>query len=145
MRYFFLLFFIIGMQLSCEKELDTTEDTLSSQEKKWRDQKIENYEFTLQITCFCIQEYTLPKRLLVKKNELVTVDGVSVDELNDPAFKTIEGYFNFIRETRKKNPDKESIAYDSRLGYPTSIFFDLSFQIADEEINYSISDLKALN
>lgn len=145
MRYFSLLFFVIVLQFSCEKEPIASKDELTTQEQKWVDQKIENYEFTLQITCFCIREYTLPKQLIVKNKKLVSVDGVPVEDLNDPAFRTIEGYFDLIREIRKQTPDKEAITFDPEMGYPTSIFFDLSFQMADEEINYSISNLTALN
>lgn len=133
---------LVLLTFSCVKNTEVLpEEELSVEEQKWRDQNLESYEFTLQISCFCIREYTLPKRVVVQNNEVVQVDGTPYEELNDSAIQTIDGYFDFIRETRKQNPDEEEITYDTDLGYPTYIFFDISYQMADEEIRYTISEL----
>jgi len=133
---------LVLLTFSCVKNTEVLpEEELSVEEQKWRDQNLESYEFTLQINCFCIREYTLPKRVVVQNNEVVQVDDTPYEELNDSAIQTIDGYFDFIRETRKQNPDEEEITYDTDLGYPTYIFFDISYQIADEEIRYTISEL----
>ncbi len=133
---------LVLLTFSCVKNTEVLpEEELSVEEQKWRDQNLESYEFTLQISCFCIREYTLPKRVVVQNNEVVQVDDTPYEELNDSAIQTIDGYFDFIRETRKQNPDEEEIIYDTDLGYPTSIFFDISYQMADEEIRYTISEL----
>ncbi|MDG1191884.1 MAG: DUF6174 domain-containing protein [Flavobacteriaceae bacterium] len=130
------------LTFSCIKNTEVLpEEELSVEEQKWRDQNLESYEFTLQISCFCIREYTLPKRVVVQNNEVVQVDDTPYEKLNDSAIQTIDGYFDFIRETRKQNPDEEEITYDTDLGYPTYIFFDISYQMADEEIRYTISEL----
>jgi hypothetical protein len=130
------------LTFSCVKNTEVLpEEELSVEEQKWRDQNLKSYEFTLQISCFCIREYTLPKRVVVQNNEVVQVDDTPYEELNDSAIQTIDGYFDFIRETRKQNPDEEEITYDTNLGYPTYIFFDISYQMADEEIRYTISEL----
>lgn len=133
---------LVLLTFSCVKNTEVLpEEELSVEEQKWRDQNLESYEFILQISCFCIREYTLPKRVVVQNNEVVQVDGTPYEELNDSAIQTIDGYFDFIRETRKQNPDEEEITYDTDLGYPTYIFFDISYQMADEEIRYTISEL----
>ena len=133
---------LVLLTFSCVKNSEVLpEEELSVEEQKWRDQNLESYEFTLQINCFCIREYTLPKRVVVQNNEVVQVDDTPYEELNDSAIQTIDGYFDFIRETRKQNPDEEEITYDTDLGYPTYIFFDISYQMADEEIRYTISEL----
>lgn len=133
---------LVLLTFSCVKNTEVLpEEELSVEEQKWRDQNLASYEFTLQISCFCIREYTLPKRVVVQNNEVVQVDDTPYKELNDSAIQTIDGYFDFIRETRKQNPDEEEITYDTDLGYPTYIFFDISYQMADEEIRYTISEL----
>jgi hypothetical protein len=133
---------LVLLTFSCVKNTEVLpEEELSVEEQKWRDQNLKSYEFTLQISCFCIREYTLPKRVVVQNNEVVQVDDTPYEELNDSAIQTIDGYFDFIRETRKQNPDEEEITYDTNLGYPTYIFFDISYQMADEEIRYTISEL----
>lgn len=137
---------LVLLTFSCVKNTEVLpEEELSVEEQKWRDQNLKSYEFTLQISCFCIREYTLPKRVVVQNNEVVQVDGTPYEELNDSAIQTIDGYFDFIRETRKQNPDEEEITYDTDLGYPTYIFFDISYQMADEEIRYTISELTPFN
>ena len=133
---------LVLLTFSCVKNTEVLpEEELSVEEQKWRDQNLKSYEFTLQISCFCIREYTLPKRVVVQNNEVVQVDDTPYEELNDSASQTIDGYFDLIRETRKQNPDEEKITYDTNLGYPTYIFFDISYQMADEEIRYTISEL----
>jgi len=107
----------------------------------WQNQNIQNYTFTLQITCFCLQEYTQPKRVVVENNRVVSVEGEAIEELNDSSFRTIDGFFDYIRETLNQNPEIKTITYDSNMGYPTYIYFDISSMIADEEIGYTISDL----
>lgn len=137
---------LVLLTFSCVKNTEVLpEEELSVEEQKWRDQNLKSYEFTLQISCFCIREYTLPKRVVVQNNEVVQVDDTPYEELNDSAIQTIDGYFDFIRETRKQNPDEEEITYDTDLGYPTYIFFDISYQMADEEIRYTISELTPSN
>ena len=134
-------FLLLILPLSCIKNSEILPDDISVEEKKWREQGIEDYEFTLQIICFCTREYTLPKRIVVENNQVISVDGIPYEELNDSSFRTIDGFFNYIRETRARNPEEENITYDSKLGYPTYIYFDISYMIADEEIGYTISDL----
>ena len=134
-------FLLLMLPLSCIKNSEILPDDISVEEKKWREQGIEDYEFTLQISCFCTREYTLPKRIVVENNQVISVDGTPYEELNDSSFRTIDGFFNYIRETRKRYPEEENITYDPKLGYPTYIYFDISYMIADEEIGYTISDL----
>ena len=134
-------FLLLILPLSCIKNSEILPDDISVEEKKWREQGIEDYEFTLQISCFCIREYTLPKRIVVENNQVISVDGISYEQLNDSSFRTIDGFFHYIRETRERNPEEENITYDPKLGYPTYIYFDISYMIADEEIGYTISDL----
>ena len=136
-----LAFLLFILSLSCVKNSEILPDDISVEEKKWREQGIEDYEFTLQISCFCIREYTLPKRIVVEKNQVISVDGTPYEEINDSSFRTINGFFDYIREARKRNPEEENITYDPKLGYPTYIYFDISYMIADEEIGYTISDL----
>ena len=78
---------------------------------------------------------------MVENNRVVSVEGEAIEELNDSSFRTIDGFFDYIRETLNQNPEIKTITYDSNMGYPTYIYFDISSMIADEEIGYTISDL----
>jgi hypothetical protein len=135
MKYspFFALLFSLCITLSCEKENKST-SSLGAEAEKWA-----SY-FTLQITCFCIVDYTQPKRIQVRDNKVISVAGVPFEELNDSSFRTIDGFFLYIEEQRKLNPVVEEIQYDDEYGFPSYIYFDISERIADEEIGYTLTD-----
>lgn len=138
-----MVFLLILNACTTQEGIEPSEEEtlLDLSESIWQNQNIQNYTFTLQITCFCAQEYTQPKRVVVENNRVVSVEGEAIEELNDSSFRTIDGFFDYIRETLNQNPESETITYDSDMGFPTYIYFDISSMIADEEIGYTISDL----
>ena len=84
---FFLVLFLI---FSCEKDNEIISDP---QYSIWEENKFEDYDFTLQISCFCIIEYTMPKRIEVRDNKGLNIifkpikgkpviSGVLVEKLN---------------------------------------------------------------
>ena len=132
---------LVLLTFSCVKNTEVLpEEELSVEEQKWRDQNLESYEFTLQISCFCIVDYTQPKRIQVRDNKVISVAGVPFEELNDSSFRTIDGFFLYIKEQRNLNPVVEEIQYDDEYGFPSYIYFDISERIADEEIGYTLTD-----
>ena len=139
----FLLFFLSLFTFSCEKEIDPTSENLwGAEEEKWKAKEIINYDYTLQISCFCIREYTLPKRIEVRDNQVVSVEGLPFEYLNDPSYRTIDEFFDYIQTQRTLNPVVETIEYDKEYGFPSYIYFDISEMIADEEIGYTLTDFK---
>ena len=140
----FLIFSFSMLQIvSCSKDTEITPTTeLGFEAEKWKSLGILDYDYTLQITCFCLVEYTQPKRIVVRNNAVVSVEGVPYEEINDTSFRTIDGFFEYIEEQRKLNPKVEEIEYDSKYGFPTYIFFDISEMIADEEVGYTLTDFK---
>lgn len=136
-----LYLLILLFSLGCEKNTEPpAEDSLSKNEKKWEAFDFENYSFTLQITCFCIVDYTLPKTIVVRDNAVVSIGGRPFAELNDVSYRTIDEFFDYIRERQKENPVVETLDFDETYGYPSYIYFDISEMIADEEIGYTLSD-----
>jgi len=134
-----ILLFIIN---SCTSNTEIViQDEVSINLRKWKNKNFSNYQFTFQISCYCVENYTLPKQVVIKNNKIFSVGGVFYAEVNDPSFKTVEGYFKYIRNKQSKNPVQESLNFDPIMGYPTYIYFDISEMIADEEIGYTISNL----
>ena len=137
----FFLFFVSLLIFSCEKETDpTAQDLWGAEGAKWKAKAIINYDYTLQISCFCIREYTLPKRIEVRDNQVVSVEGKPFESLNDPSYRTIDEFFDYIQTQRALNPVVETIEYDKEYGFPSYIYFDISEMIADEEIGYTLTD-----
>ena len=145
LRLFFLAFGSL-LILSCEKETNpTVEDLWGPEGEKWKAKDIINYDYTLQISCFCIREYTLPKRIVVRENQVVSVEGKPFESLNDPSYRTIDEFFDYIQTQRALNPVVETIEYDEEYGFPSYIYFDISEMIADEEIGFTLTDFEPTN
>ncbi|MDA9157879.1 DUF6174 domain-containing protein [Flavobacteriaceae bacterium] len=94
----------------------------------------------MQISCYCMSEYTFPKAIVVKNNQIQSVDGVAYADSEFGTFMTIDEFFEYIKNQRLENPIVESLEFDSMYGFPTYIYFDISEMIADEEIGYTLTD-----
>ena len=57
---------------------------------------------------------------------------------------TIPELLQVIKANVDRKPVKQTLKFNPTYGYPTSVFFDFSEMIADEEISYYIKDLKPL-
>jgi hypothetical protein len=47
-----------------------------------------------------------------------------------------------IKANVDRKPVKQTLNFNPTYGYPTSVFFDFSEMIADEEIGYEITNFK---
>lgn len=134
-----LFLFLVFFRCTDTKEL-LPEDISSKQEKLWESQEIKDYGFTLEISCYCIDEYTLPKRVEVRNNQIQSLNGIPYGDLEYESYYTFNEFFDYIKERQKENPVVENLSYDSIYGFPTYIYFDISEMIADEEIGYTITE-----
>ena len=132
---------IFLMIVSCDIDDESSDETgVEVQIEKWVASNIKNYDYTLQITCFCIREYTLPKRIEVRGNNIVSVEDKPFENEDNSPYRTIDGFFEYILEQQQLNPAEEKIEYDTEFGFPSYIFFDISEMIADDEILFTLSD-----
>jgi Family of unknown function (DUF6174) len=113
----------------------------------WLINNYQNYVYTLEQACYC----ALPKqaRVYVIAGKVVKVDDIKTGRGYKDAkmlsnFRTVPGYLELIDELVSRHPDSLSIRYNRYLGYPELIKADLSYHMADEEIDYRIGDLKFL-
>ena len=141
MKLYFAPLFLLFIFLNCTKNTEViSEDEVQLQEQKWKKQGIIDYEFTSQISCFCQTDYTLPKTIVVKSNEILSVNGVDCADLEYETHKTIDEFFDYIEERQNQNPVIENLDFDSIYGFPSYIYFDISEMIADDEIGYIITN-----
>jgi hypothetical protein len=134
--------FISLLLLGCTKSsgLDEVDDYF----KKWNKLGITDYEFTLRVNCFCTSETVGPHKIVVKKNSIVSVNGIPYDPNTHFSVKTIEQLFTYIQKTLAEKPVQKTLAFDAQYFYPTNVYFDMSEMIADEEIGYIVTDFKPL-
>ena len=141
MKLYFAPLFLLFIFLNCTKNTEViSEDEVQLQEQKWKKQGIIDYEFTSQISCFCQTDYTLPKTIVVKSNEILSVNGVDCADLEYETHKTIDEFFDYIEERQNQNPVIENLEFDSIYAFPSYIYFDISEMIADDEIGYTITN-----
>lgn len=143
MKLYFAPIFLLFIILNCTKKtgvIPEDELNLQEQEKKWKKQGIIDYEFTSQISCFCQSDYTLPKAILVKNDEIQSINGVAYANLEYENHMTIDELFDYIEDHQNKNPVIENLEFDSVYGFPSYIYFDISEVIADDEIGYTITN-----
>ena len=143
MKLYFAPIFLLFIILNCTKKTGVIPEdklNLQEQEKKWKKQGITDYEFTSQISCFCQSDYTLPKAIVVKNDEIQSINGVAYANLEYENHMTIDELFDYIEDRQNKNPVIENLEFDSVYGFPSYIYFDISEMIADDEIGYTITN-----
>ena len=123
--------------------VETDLSTLDKQQQLWESKGIDSYSFTQSISCFCTQEYTQPKEVVVRNEVIVLVAGVIYDADIHQSILTVGPRFDYIRKSLEREPEEFSIEYDSTSGFSTSFYFDFSYMIADEEIGYMFTDFSS--
>lgn len=116
------------------------EDEAQLNEQKWKKQGITDYEFTSQISCFCQTDCTLPKAIVVKNNQIQSVNGIAYADLEYEIHMTFDEFFDYIEDRQNQNPIIENLKFDSIYGFPNYIYFDISEMIVDDEIGYTITN-----
>ncbi len=134
---------LAASSLVCANEVVTAHRTLKAREN-WELAHPENYSFMLERNCYCAGPRRV--RVQVRQGRVVRVEDLEsgeryTDEKTLRRYPTIEQLLTLIDEAMKKKPDSLTIVYDRRLGYPSRIYIDYSYRIADEEIDYRISNL----
>ena len=121
--------------------LDPGRSELEVARAKWLAQRPEKYAFTVRKACFCA--VTGEVRVYVQHDTVVgafILDGArSIDGRN---YESIEELFDFIDRAITNHAAVIRATYDPVLGYPTSIEYDGAANIADDEVNYTLTDVK---
>ena len=139
-KYCFFIFFI-----TCsETESPEIIPTYLANKEKWENASILDYSFIFQVSCYCNEEYTLPKKVLVMGGEIVTVNNLAYSKETHWGVFSINDLFNEIEKASNQNLAVLETTYESYYGFPTSLYIDRDERIADEEIGYFVTNFKIL-
>jgi hypothetical protein len=126
---------------------------LTSSEKLWKDQRLTNYDFTLQRDCFCPEDWRGPVNVQVRNGAPVSAtyvsSGAAVTGGKFDNADTIDELFAILKDAYAGKGDFEqeadtiNVTYSAQMGYPTTFFIDVSQTIADEEQGYTVTNLVA--
>ena len=84
-----------------------------------------------------------PHKFVVKNGKITTVNGAPYNAAERyGVMYTIPELLQVIKANVDKNPAKKVLNFNATYGYPTSVFFDFSEMIADEEIGYEVTNFK---
>jgi hypothetical protein len=121
---------------------------LQTQQARWRDRHLTDYQFTLQIRIFAPPPANQPLQVTVKQGKIVKIvnlsDNRQIPLTTQPEVKTIDQLFAIVDGAIQQNVEKLDVTYHPDLGYPTQIEIDPLLIRADDEVGYFISDLKPL-
>lgn len=139
MRTFPLLILLsILTSSSCTKPATT--DEITARELEWKKAAIHQYTYSLRVNCFCPVSIVGPHIIKVVADTIVSVNGLPYQPAITGKLPTLPELFSFIRESDAKKPYQRKVQFNNAYGFPESIYYDFSQQIADEEIGYVVTD-----
>jgi hypothetical protein len=107
-----------------------------------------SYSFTYSRTCFCFEEFSKTKVTVDESGEIVEVNKInssgaleSVSANNFDQYISIEELFDIVKKKIDKKASQVKVEYDKISGFPTLLYVDYDFRMADDEISYEIKDL----
>ncbi|WP_150910724.1 DUF6174 domain-containing protein [Marinobacter halotolerans] len=119
-------------------------ENLDDARQLWRQSGVAHYVVTAQQTCFCPRELVQPIRLEVENGRVVAMEGLNqpLNHLSqaDARRMTVEGLFEFIQKAVDRQAHKLDVSYDSEFGFPTHIDYDGHPMMADDELQFRLSD-----
>jgi hypothetical protein len=138
----FLIAALIPLAAACHSPtaLERATSDLDANRQRWAAQKLSSYQFTFDKYCFCAVGG--PVRVSVKDGVVVGVTRIATGEVVDTRYiPTVDSLFAFIEREIADHSDVLRVTYDPSRGFPTEIYSDGSYQIADDEVTYTTKDL----
>lgn len=129
---------------------------LQANYRKWQDQDITHYRYSVHISCFCPLSDN-PMITEVRDGKIVRLDdgmgnvyAIDSNYNNFPEqlssfkpFFTIDGLAMYLAEAFR-GADEACVEYDPQFGFPSSIFVDWSRDFVDDEIGILVTDFETL-
>lgn len=124
------------------------QDAPESPQALWEAQELENYRYTLQVSCFCLREVTRPVVIEVRDGAVANItyadDGSAADPTLFEPYDSIDDLFTIINDAEAQDPARLDVTYAEETGVPLSVNIDISEQMADEELYLTVTDFEAL-
>lgn len=113
----------------------------------WESHKLDNYRYTLQVSCFCPTEVTRPVVVEIRDGAIASLtyddDGTAASSDWFAYYAPMENLFTIIADAQAQTPARLDVTYDESYGVPLSVDIDISEMMADEEIRWEITNFEA--
>jgi len=115
---------------------------LDEHKKMWNDMNFINYEYTSEVSCYCMPEFITPKRIVVENGNDVSVTDMETKEDVFPngSYVNITELFDDIQYGIDQRYHRIDVLYDRLYGFPTRFGYDADPGMMDEEQDVTISD-----
>lgn len=124
-----------------------TAEDITKHRQEWIDRQIAKYRFTIERSCFCLEQSRGPVTIEVRGDQ-VTITNVATGEQGNDYFNdvnTITKVYDLLAQQAKDGADEIAVTYDDANAVPSTIKVDVSFQMADEELYYTISNFETIS
>ena len=123
---------------------DSQKNDFESAQHKWNGKNPHNYSFTYRAVCFCASFATDSVRVEVRADTVATLTYIASGE-PVPAerrfiFPTVNDLFDVLEDAFVRRASEITATYDATYGFPKDVGIDYSFQIADEEYGWVVSN-----
>src|SRR5262249_47607128 len=106
----------------------------------WATNGYTSYAFTIRMDCFCAVNG--PLRAIVVNDSLVSATLIANGQSVNPRWvPSIKSLFDFIDRGIANHAAVLRVTYDPSLGFPKEIIYDGAANAADDEVNYTVSDV----
>lgn len=136
----------LGLGVGCGEGAFTPRLELAAAQSRWQAAGITNYDFDLQVACFCGATALGPVTISVRNGQptgIVSTDsGTVVDTLYFQGYLTVDRLFASLDQILSAKPAAFTAAYDPGLGFPTDVSIDGNARVADDELGLRILSLR---
>jgi len=113
---------------------------LQAARSRWHAQNLHTYAVVVQHSCFCGN--VNPLYTVVVNDEVAGVLDLQTNQSLDPkSSQSVDDLFDFIQRAIDQHADVIRVEFDPTKGFPTSIDYDGSAGIADDEVSFRITDV----
>ncbi|NEO95359.1 MAG: hypothetical protein F6K56_36310 [Moorea sp. SIO3G5] len=145
-RYCWLGLLVMIVPLSACASNASPEQQLQENQKRWETQKLDNYRYRLQVSCYCIGDVTKPVFVEIRNGEtssiVATDSGKPVNRKYFDNYDSVSKLFDVVQKAIDQDYYKLDVTYDATLGYPTKIDMDFRAEIADDERTLTIDNFE---
>jgi len=123
-------------------------ETLQAQSERWQSRGVTEYEFSVELRCFCLPEFRGPFQVDVSDDH----NGVSEVRLGDRVLGEDDragwrigrahDLFDFIRSYVRS--DSIDVTYDATTGFPLEMRADPDEHAIDDEIGFVVTDFTVI-
>ncbi len=116
---------------------------------KWETQSVLNYQFNLNIGCFCPWTDLMPLTIEVRNGKPVSILSGG-EQVTDPflesftQYDTMEELFEVILSAQESGADEIKVDYDPVYGFPASIAIDYIELAMDDEMGLYVTEFEVL-